>query len=151
MRIEANIQAIRWIMQLKMQFTQRNHNTSLWTDCFIWLHKTTVSLSPRLLQLLSYDIRNEQICRTISISSRLVTLHFIGDKNFKSEIELCIQCIEAKRRLNFGVESLTNQISSWGNKHGLGHNNKHDSMTSIYISKICIQYRKYEENCNPYP
>ena len=38
--------------------------------------------------VISYDMRNEQICKTINISRRLVLLHIIGDYNFESELNL---------------------------------------------------------------
>ena len=41
-----------------------------------------VLLSPRLTQPLAYDMRNEQICKTINISGRLVSVNIIGDYNF---------------------------------------------------------------------
>ena len=66
-KIKPNIRTIWWIMQLKIKFTQRSHNTSLSTD-YLMMWETQVSLSPRLVCPLSYVIRSEQICKTIDIS-----------------------------------------------------------------------------------
>ena len=52
------------------------------------------SLSSRLIKLLLYEMRNEQV--TISISMRLVSLHIIGEYNFESESEMCVQSILSK-------------------------------------------------------
>ena len=43
------------------------------------MYETNVSLSPRLIYLLWYVIRWEQICKTFNISWRLVSLHITGD------------------------------------------------------------------------
>ena len=54
------------------------------------MYRTIVSLLPRLLYPLRYDIRCEQICKTINISSCLVTL------NSESELEWFTESIESK-------------------------------------------------------
>ena len=38
-RIESNVSTIRWIIQLQIKFTQKSHNTSLWTEYLIWCTK----------------------------------------------------------------------------------------------------------------
>ena len=46
---------------------------------FDMMYETKVSLSPGLVYPLSYLIKSEQICKTINISWRLVSLHFTAD------------------------------------------------------------------------
>ena len=50
-----------------------------------WLYDSIVSMSPRLMLPLSFDMRNEQICKTINTSRHSVSLHIIEDWNFESE------------------------------------------------------------------
>ena len=69
----------------------RSHNTYPLTNFWKWLYQTMVSLSPRHVKPLLYGMRDEQVCKTISISKRLVSLHINGDYNLESELELCIK------------------------------------------------------------
>ena len=62
---------------IKIQiYSKVSHNTSLWTD------RTIVSMSLRLMFLLTYDIRNEQMSKTSNISwhSSCLTAHSWGLK-----------------------------------------------------------------------
>ena len=95
-RVENRDQYRNWIIQLKVKFTLRSHNTYPLIDSWKWLYETIVSLSPRHVKPLSYEMRDELVCKTISISRRLVSLHINGDYNFESELELCIQSILSK-------------------------------------------------------
>ena len=58
------------------------------------MYDTIVSMSPRLMYLLSYNMRNEQICKKISIYWHSVSLHIVGDSNFKSKLEWLIQSVK---------------------------------------------------------
>ena len=46
---------------------------------FDMMYETKVLLSPELVYPLSYVIRSEQICKTINIPWRLVSLHITAD------------------------------------------------------------------------
>ena len=54
---------------------------------FDMMYETKVSLSSGLVYPLSYVIRSEQICKTINISLRLVSLHITADYNVESQLE----------------------------------------------------------------
>ena len=43
------------------------------------MYEMVVSLSPKLVNSLSYDMRNEQISKTINISKGLVSSHITGN------------------------------------------------------------------------
>ena len=43
------------------------------------MHEMVVSLSPKLVNSLSYDMRNERISKTINISKRLVSSYITGN------------------------------------------------------------------------
>ena len=51
------------------------------------MYDTISSMSPRLMFLLSCDMRNEQICKTINLSRGSISLHIIEDKNLESELK----------------------------------------------------------------
>ena len=69
----------------------------------------TVSLSPRLMSLLLYDIIKEQICKKINICKRSVSLYIIGDWNFKSKPEWWIQSVNSNS-LEIGIRNLDRPI-----------------------------------------
>ena len=69
----------------------------------------TVSLSPRLMSLLLYDIIKEQICKKINICKRSVSLYIIGDWNFKSNPEWWIQSVNSNS-LEIGIRNLDRPI-----------------------------------------
>ena len=41
----SNIRIIRWIIQSEIKFTQRNHNTFLWTNFLMWLYETILTVT----------------------------------------------------------------------------------------------------------
>ena len=84
-----------------------SHNTSLLTDCTV--RYTIVSMLPRLVLLLSYDMKNEQIRKAINISRRS---HY-RDWNFEFELlwifEWHIQSVKSNS-LEFGSRNLDRPI-----------------------------------------
>ena len=44
------------------------------------LYGTVVSISPKLMLMVSYDMRNEQVCKTINISRGSLSLHIIESR-----------------------------------------------------------------------
>lgn len=74
--MEANIRTARWITQLRIKLT------------LDWLHETIVSMSARLMLMLSYDMKKEQMSKLpIYISRHSVSLHFNGEQDFQSELK----------------------------------------------------------------
>ena len=59
-------------------YPKKSQNISL-DRIFDMMYETKVSLSPGLVNQLSHVIRSEQICKTINISWRLVSLHITAD------------------------------------------------------------------------
>ena len=59
-------------------YPKKSQNISL-DQIFDKMYETKVSLSPGLVYPLSYIIRSEQICKTINISSHLVSLYITAD------------------------------------------------------------------------
>ena len=74
--VEPNMQSIKGIMQIK------SHLIKEVTIHLPLLNQTVVPLSPGIMLLRSCDIRNERICKTISVSQRSVSLHIVWDYNF---------------------------------------------------------------------
>ena len=46
------------------------------------LYGTVVSISPKLMLMVSYDMRNEQVCKTINISRGSLSLHIIESRTW---------------------------------------------------------------------
>ena len=74
---------------IKHQITKRKFTIHLYELIVQYVTDCIISMSPRLMPLLLY----EQICNTINISKRSVSMHFTGDKNFESELEWRIQSV----------------------------------------------------------
>ena len=89
--VQFNIRTIRWIMQIKIKFTQRYITIHLFR-----LNVRYDSLNvTRITSLLPFDMKNKQICKTINISRQSVSPHTIRDSNFESELEWRIQSVNS--------------------------------------------------------
>ena len=121
--MESNIQTIRWIIQLKIKFTQRY-------------------MLPRLTLLLSYDMRKRQICKIINISSHSASLHIIGDSNFESELEWRIQSVNSNsleiESKNFDRSVF--KLKLWKTQLELQMFQQLCSMTSSYLGKMRVHF-----------
>ena len=65
----------------------QNKSQCISLEWLIGLYKILASLSARLIQPLSQDVRKELICKTINITRRLVSLNIIEDLNLESKSE----------------------------------------------------------------
>ena len=123
-----------------------SHNTSLLTDCTV--RYTIVSMLPRLVLLLSYDMKNEQIRKTINISRCSVSQHIIAIKILNlSYFESLNGIFKASNQThwNLVVEILIDQFSSWNYEKTtleLQTFQQLCSMTSAYLGKMCVHSLK---------
>ena len=103
-----------------------------------------VLLSSRLVEPLSYVMRNEQISKTSNILMGLVSLYIIGDWNFESEWEWWIQSIIFKFRWNLKPIpwSINFQVETTKKDLHLQVYQQLCSMTSIYLGKMCVHFSK---------
>ena len=149
LRIENGSQYTNYQMNnsIKNKIYQKiSHNTSLLTDCTV--RYTIVSMLPRLVLLLSYDMKNEQIRKTINISRCSVSQHIIAIKILNlSYFESLNGIFKASNQThwNLVVEILIDQFSSWNYEKTtleLQTFQQLCSMTSVYLGKMCVHSLK---------
>lgn len=104
LQMEPNIRNIRWIMQLKIKFTQRSYDTSIWTENTIQsshLHQNSCR---------DYHTTWETNRYTRQSTSPDVQYHraLLGIKILESESEWFIESINP-----FELDILINKLSSW--------------------------------------
>ena len=93
------------------------------------------------MPLLSYEMKKVQICETINISWRLVSLHTILDKNFESELEWHIQSFNPNLEIRSRVlDQPIFKMKLWKKHLELQTFRKLSSMASAYLDKMCVHF-----------
>ena len=95
---------------------------------------------PRLMLLLLQGMRKEQIYKTINIFKCSVSLHMIGDWNFKSKVERRINSVKPNS-LEIGSRNLDQPIFKlklWKKHLNLQTFQQLCSMATAYLGKMCV-------------
>ena len=100
--MESNIRTIRWIMHLKIKFTWRSQDTSIWTDCIVQHSHFHQDSCRHIHMTWEKNVHTKQLT---SPTVRSVSLHIIGNQNFESELGWCFLSVNA-----FKAEILINKV-----------------------------------------